>query len=99
MQLSENGALQRKIRLAEETLVLANAYKDQEVCPEDDAGTVKAKRRAKRMERRVVVQDISHANQLRCAQGAEEPMAFLQVFDEIKTDSRLSGATGSGNTC
>ena len=32
-------------------------------------------------------------------QGAEEPAAFLQVFDEIKTDVRLSGTTGGGNTC
>ena len=33
-------------------------------------------------------------------QGAEEPMAFLQVFDEIKSDARVNGTTtGSGNTC
>jgi len=33
-------------------------------------------------------------------QGAEEPMAFLQVFDEIKSDARVNGTTsGGGNTC
>ena len=32
-------------------------------------------------------------------QGAEEPMAFLQVFDEIKSDARVNGTTGAGNTC
>jgi predicted DsbA family dithiol-disulfide isomerase len=32
-------------------------------------------------------------------QGAEEPQAFLQVFDEIKTDTRLGGTTGGGNNC
>jgi hypothetical protein len=32
-------------------------------------------------------------------QGAEEPMAFLQVFDEIKSDVRVNGTTGGGNTC
>jgi hypothetical protein len=32
-------------------------------------------------------------------QGAEEPAAFLQVFDEIKSDTRLRGTTGGGNSC
>lgn len=32
-------------------------------------------------------------------QGAEEPQAFLQVFDEIKTDTRLAGTMGGENVC
>ena len=32
-------------------------------------------------------------------QGAEEPETFLQVFDEIKSNTRIHGMTGGDNTC
>lgn len=33
-------------------------------------------------------------------QGAEEPAAFLQVFDEIKSDNQVNGAVSGGeNVC
>ncbi|KAK3680711.1 hypothetical protein LTR37_021100 [Vermiconidia calcicola] len=32
-------------------------------------------------------------------QGAEEPQAFLQVFDEIKSDTRVNGSMGGTNVC